>query len=135
MATICLESAEALGEGPSCLFQLLGAPGIQDLWLPPSHVCLHLHMAYPLCLCRPSSYHIFIYLVFLGPHMSHMVVPRLGVKLELQLLAYATATAMWDPSCICDLHHNSLQLWMINPLNEAWDQTLILMDTSRVHYL
>ena len=48
--------------------------------------------------------------------MSHMVVPRLGVKLELQLLAYATATAMWDPSCICDLHHNSWQCWIPDPL-------------------
>ena len=29
-----------------------------------------------------------------------MEVPRLGVKPELQLLAYATATAMWDLSHI-----------------------------------
>ena len=34
--------------------------------------------------------------------MWHMEVPRLGVKLELQLLAYTTATAMQDPSYICD---------------------------------
>ena len=30
-----------------------------------------------------------------------MEVPRLGDELELQLLAYAIATAMWDPSHIC----------------------------------
>ena len=35
--------------------------------------------------------------VFLGPHLQHTEVPRLGVKLELQLPAYATATATWDP--------------------------------------
>ena len=29
-----------------------------------------------------------------------MEVPRLGVKLELQLMAYATATATLDLSCI-----------------------------------
>ena len=29
---------------------------------------------------------------FLGLHPHHMEVPRLGVKLELQLPAYATAT-------------------------------------------
>ena len=29
-----------------------------------------------------------------------MEVPRLGVELELQLLAYATATAARDPSCL-----------------------------------
>ena len=32
-----------------------------------------------------------------------MDVPMLEVELELQLLAYATATAILDPSRICDL--------------------------------
>ena len=36
-----------------------------------------------------------------------MEVPRLGVESELQLLAYTTATATWDPSGICDIHHCS----------------------------
>ena len=35
---------------------------------------------------------LFISLCFLGPHPQHMEVPRLRVELELQLLAYATAT-------------------------------------------
>ena len=30
--------------------------------------------------------------------------PRLGVESELQLLAYTTATAMQDPSCVYNLH-------------------------------
>ena len=30
---------------------------------------------------------------FFRPHLQHMEVPRLGVKSELQLLAYSTATA------------------------------------------
>ena len=34
---------------------------------------------------------LFIYLVFLGPHPRHMEVRRLGVKSELQLMAYTTA--------------------------------------------
>ena len=29
-----------------------------------------------------------------------MVVPRLGVESEPELLAYATATAMWDLNCV-----------------------------------
>ena len=33
-----------------------------------------------------------------------------------------------------DLHHNSWQHWILNPLGEARDQTRILMDTSRVYY-
>ena len=47
--------------------------------------------------------------IFLGPQVQHMEVPRLGVKLELQLLAYAIATATQDLSLICDLHHSSQQ--------------------------
>ena len=37
-----------------------------------------------------------------------MEFPRLGVESELQLLAYATAMAMPDSSCICSLYHT---LW------------------------
>lgn len=39
--------------------------------------------------------------------MWHVKVPRPGVELELQLLTYTTATAMLDPSHICNLHHSS----------------------------
>ena len=53
---------------------------------------------------------------FLGPHMLYMEVPRLGVEWELQLLAYSTATAMTDLSCICNLHHSSQQDQLLNPL-------------------
>ena len=56
-----------------------------------------------------------------------MEVPRVGVKLELQLLAYATATATSDLSCVCDLHHSSQQCRILNPLSRARDQTCILM--------
>ena len=59
---------------------------------------------------------------------------RLGVESELQLLACATATAMPDPSHICDLHRSSQQRRILNPLSEAKDQTRIPTDTSRVRY-
>ena len=36
-----------------------------------------------------------------------MEVPKLGVKLELELLAYAYTTAMPEPSQVCDLHHEA----------------------------
>ena len=75
-----------------------------------------------------------IFFVFLGLHLQHVEVPRLGVKLELQLLAYSTATATKDPSCICDLHHRSLQCWILNPLSEARDRTCTLMDTIQACY-
>ena len=44
---------------------------------------------------------------FLGLHLWHMEVPRLGIKLELQLLAYAAAAATWDLSHIYGLHCSS----------------------------
>ena len=44
---------------------------------------------------------------FLGPHLRHMEVPRLGVELGLQLPTYATATATPYLSHVCDLHHSS----------------------------
>ena len=59
--------------------------------------------------------------VFLGPHMQHVEVPRLGFESELQLPAYTMATATLDPSCICDLHHSSGHRRVINPLSEAKD--------------
>ena len=45
----------------------------------------------------------------------HVEAPRLGVKSELQLPPYATATAMWDPSYIGDLHHSLWQCEILNP--------------------
>ena len=81
--------------------------------------------------------HLFFILCFyfLGLHLWQMEVPRLGVKSELQLPAYITATATWDPSLICDLHHCSQQHRIPNPLSEARDWIHILMDTSWICFL
>ena len=54
-------------------------------------------------------------------HPQHKEVPRLGVELELQLLAYTTVIAMQDPSLICNLHHSSQQHQILNPLSKARD--------------
>ena len=62
----------------------------------------------------------------------HVEVPRLGVESELQLLAYATATAMQDLSCICDVHCILWKNQIFNPLSKVRDQTCILMGTSCV---
>ena len=69
---------------------------------------------------------------FLRLNLWHMEVPRFGVKLELQLLAYTTVTATPDPSC--DLYHSSWQCRILNLLSESRDWTHILMNTSKVHF-
>ena len=46
---------------------------------------------------------------------------QLGVELELQLLAYATATTRPDPSRLFDLHQSSQQCQILNPLSEVKD--------------
>ena len=78
----------------------------------------------------------FSTLIFFGGvlHLQHMEVSRLEVESELQLLAYATATATWDPSLVCKLCHSSRPCQILNSLSKARGQTPILMDTSQVHY-
>ena len=63
-----------------------------------------------------------------------MEVPRLGVELELQLLAYATAIARPGPSHVCDLHRSSRQCLIPGPLSKAGDRTHILMDPSWIRF-
>ena len=65
-------------------------------------------------------------MVFLGLPMWHMEVPRLGT--------YATATAMPDPSHICNLNHSSWQCRILNPLRKARGQTHSLMVPSQIRF-
>ena len=59
--------------------------------------------------------------LFLGLYLQLMEVPSLGAESELELLAYTTATATQVLRCICDLHHNSWQCQIPNPLSKARD--------------
>ena len=63
-----------------------------------------------------------------------MEVPRRGVKSELQLSVYTTATAMLDLSHLCDLYHSLQQHWILNSLSKARDQTCDLMDASQIRF-
>ena len=67
---------------------------------------------------------IFTILFFFGGEVATSgahrgSIPRLGVKSELQLVTYTTATEMPDPSHICALHHSSRHHQILNPLSEA----------------
>ena len=82
----------------------------------------------PFCLCNvialeeiKSIFFFFFFFFFLGLHPQHKEIPRPGVELELQLPAYASATAMPDPSSNCDLRHSSGQCWILNALSEVED--------------
>ena len=55
-----------------------------------------------------------------------MEVPRLGVTLELQLLATATR----DPSHICNLHCSLQKHRILNSLSEVRDWTRIFTETT-----
>ena len=73
---------------------------------------------------------------FLGLHPRHMQISRLGVESELQLLAYATATATQHLSWVCDLtttHGNarSLTHW-VRPGIEAASSWLLVRLVSAV---
>ena len=57
--------------------------------------------------------------IFLGLHLWHMEISKLGVERELQLLAYAIGKAMLDPSCICSLHCSLWQCQILTLLCEA----------------
>ena len=74
---------------------------------------------------------LIIYLSLLGLHHQHLEVPRLGVESELYLPAYTTATATWDASCVCNLHHSWQQCQILNPLSKARDQTCNLMGPTK----
>ena len=80
----------------------------------------------------PLSLSLFLSLSFLGPHVQHMEVPRLGVESELQLPAYATATATQGPSRVCSLYHSSWQCQIPDPLREAGEGTHIRMATGQI---
>ena len=72
-----------------------------------------------LWMQQPNETGIIIIIIvlcfcFLGPHLRHMEVPRLGVQSKLQLLAYTTATATQDPIRICDLYIPQLKA-MLDP--------------------
>uniref|UniRef100_A0A8D1E639 Protein NLRC5 n=1 Tax=Sus scrofa TaxID=9823 RepID=A0A8D1E639_PIG len=58
-------------------------------------------------LAQGSGLSIYLFIAFLGPHLQHMEIPRLGVQSELHPPAYAIATALWDLRCIFNLHHSS----------------------------
>ena len=67
--------------------------------------------------------------IILGPHLRHTEIPSLGIKAELKLQAYTTATAIQNPSHICNLCYSLWQQQILNLLSQ--DQNCIIKNTSQ----
>ena len=127
----------------STFFQYISGHQVQN----PFHPAVTLQNIYPkerviqsrrdLCLrilITGLFFFFFFFFFFQGRTQGIRKFPGQGVKSELQLLAYATATAMQDPSHVCDLHHRSWQHQISIPWSKARDGTHIVMDTSWVRF-
>ena len=106
--------------------------------------CILMVRSLDLCYRYISHYPcIAIFFFFSQPHLWHMEVPGLGVKLELQLPAYAMATAMpvsvnFITACSnagslthrvrlgVELASSRRQRWVLNLLNHNWNSHLWL---------
>ena len=93
-----------------------------ELIIEPVDSNYHLWLIWPVIMESNDIPFLFFFFCFLGPHPRNMEVSRLGVRSELQLLAYATALPTRDLSHICSLQHSSRQRWIFNPLSEARDE-------------
>ena len=82
---------------------------------------------------RHVQYPFFFFFFFFFLSLQHTKVPRLGVKSELQLPAYTTATQ--NSSCILDLYHISGQRQIPDSLSKARDQIRVLTDLSQIRFL
>ena len=82
-----------------------------------------------------GKYNFILFIYFFRVVPWHMDVPRLGGRIRAAAASLGTASAMPDLSHVCDLHHSSWQCQTPDPLNEARDQTRILMDPSQIHFL
>ena len=79
------------------------------------------------------SYHFYLFIYFWYAPVAYGGSQAIG---QIRAVvaghrARATATATQDRSCVCDLHHNSWQCWILNPLSNAGDWTCVLADDSQ----
>ena len=80
------------------------------------------------------SFFCFVLFCFRAAPRAYGSSQSIKAESELQVQAYATATAMPDLSHICNLHPNSQQCQILNPLSRARYRTFVLMGTTQVRY-
>ena len=85
-----------------------------------------------------TQFYLFIYLfiylcLFRATPMAYGSSQDRGpIRATAAGLHHSIAT--WDPSCIYDLHHNSGQRQILNPLSEARNRTRNLIVPSQIHF-
>ena len=118
---------------PACL---LSVPVLK--FTPPDHYHCHPSPPHPITLSQHnipvilSDFTLFIYLVLLSRAVP-VAYGSSSLGVEFAFSCRLTPQPH-DPSHVVDLHHNSQQHQILNPLSDTRDQTYILMDTSQVHY-
>ena len=93
-------------------------------------MCLSFSMPLKAYHHTNHNWFFFFFCFYLGPHPWHMEVSRPGVELELQLLAYATATAVRSEP---HLQSTPQLTEKLDPRPTEWSQgsNRILMDTGQ----
>ena len=98
-----------------------------------SIVCIHRYNYPNQCVCSyififhifwlfVSFFFSFSFFLFTSTPVANRSSQARG-QIRAAAETYTTATAMQDPSRICDLHHSLWQYQILNPLNEARDRT------------
>ena len=82
----------------------LGTRGLAEKASKSYNKCQSQHMENPI---MKTILYNFFFFWSLWAYLWHMEVLKLGFKLELQLPAYTTVTALPDSSPVCDLHHSN----------------------------
>ena len=139
----CLHHSHSNTRSELCLWptpQLMATPDLVTCWARPgiepasSWMLVRFVSAEPRWKLSPCPASFFFFFLLFRTAPAAYGASQARAESELWLPAYTTATAMPDPSHICNLHHSSWQHWILNPLSKARDRTCILMDTSWVRY-
>ena len=127
---VILQNTYVPGTGTVCKwsFSEHHIKGHMRMGLPHSGVMLTLIISFKAIPPNISAKKLlFFFLLFRTEPAAY------GGSQDRGLIA-TTAITTWDPSQVWDLHHSWRQCWIPNPLDEARDQTCILMDTSQIHF-
>ena len=118
---------------PACL---LSVPVLK--FTPPDHYHCHPSPPHPITLSQHNipiilcDFTLFIYLILLSRAVP-VAYGSSSLGVEFAFSCRLTPQPH-DPSHVFDLHHNSQQHQLLNPLSNTRDRTYILMVPSQIHF-